>query len=103
MYFIHKSPHVKWIADGQFVGFRLYLTPSSIIDMFYEKLTVQNMKDIEEMINPNVAAQKKLKNQPSGAAGISYDTTTYLDNWGNINEHQLNATTDMISSYRAFW
>src|SRR5690606_14235962 len=77
--FYHKSPSVKWIADGQYAGFRWLLTPSSIIDLFYDKLSITDMEEIEAMVNPMIAAKGKRQSTSTGA--ISYDTQTFSDSF----------------------
>lgn len=96
--FYHKSPSNKWVSQGQYAGFRWMLTPSSILDLYYDKLSVQDMIEIEAMVNPSV--QSKRKNATGGS--ISYDTQTYKDAYGNINEHNLRTSYDMISDYNRF-
>lgn len=98
--FYHKSPSNKWIADGQYAGFRWMLTPSSIIDMFYDKLTVADIEEIEAMVNPMLQSKKKQKGITAG--GISYDTQTFSDNYGNINEHNMRSAYDMINDYQRY-
>jgi hypothetical protein len=98
--FYQKSPSNKWVSEGQFAGFRWMLTPSSIIDMFYDKLTVTDIEEIEAMINPMLISKKKQKGITSG--GIAYDTQTYSDAYGNINEHNMRSTFDMINDYQRY-
>src|SRR5690606_32431501 len=86
--------------DGQYAGFRWLLTPSSIIDLFYDKLSITDMEEIEAMVNPMIAAKGKRQSTSTGA--ISYDTQTFSDSFGNINEHNLRTTFDMIYEYQRF-
>lgn len=95
--FYHKSPSVKWVADGQFAGFRWFLTPSSIIDMYYDDLTVADMEEIQEMINPTYRDRKSVAN-----SNISYDTQSYTNMFGSVNEMNLRTAHDMISDYQRF-
>lgn len=95
--FYHKSPSARWVSESQYAGFRWYLTPSSVIDIFGDQLTTADMDEIENEINPK---SKQKTSSPSGK--IEYDTQTYSDNYGNINEHALGQTYDMISNYQRF-
>jgi hypothetical protein len=98
--FYHKSPSVKWVSEGQFAGFRWMLTPSSIIDIMGNKLTKADMEEIEAMVNPSVQTKRKRKENTTGS--ISYDTSTYSDAYGNINQYDMNATIDMIQDYQRY-
>lgn len=96
--FYHKSPSNKWISQGQFAGFRWMLTPSAVLDLYYDKLTIEDMREIESMVNPSVQAKRR----NTSAGTISYDTQTYLDFYGNINEHNMRSSYDMIADYQRF-
>lgn len=98
--FYHKSPSVKWISEGQFAGFRWMLTPSSVIDLFYDDLTMDDMHEIEAMVNPMVESKRKSKDILSGS--VSYDTNTYKDSYGNLNDHNMRTTYSMIDDYQHY-
>lgn len=98
--FYHKSPSNKWISDGQYAGFRWMLSPSSVIDLFYNKLTVDDIQEIEATVNPAIQSKRVKKGLASGV--ISYDTQTFNDVYGNINEHNMNTALDMIYDYQRF-
>jgi hypothetical protein len=95
--FYHKSPSARWISESQYAGFRWYLTPSSVIDMFGDKLTMADINEIEAAINPN--AKKK---NATATGNVAYDTTTYSNNYGDLNERAMGQAYDMISNYQHF-
>lgn len=101
--FYHKSPTVKWISEGQYAGFRWFLTPSSVIDMFYDDLTVQDIKNIEGLVNPN-ARTKHTKTNTTGIGSIAYDTQTFTDFAGNYNDNAWGSSQldSMISDYQRY-
>lgn len=93
--FSHKSPSVPWVSQGQYAGFRQYLTPSSVIDMFYEDLSVDDMREIEDAISPNNRKQNK-----SASGNIAYDTSTYSNNFGDI--ANIQSAQDLIGDYHRY-
>jgi hypothetical protein len=99
--FYHRSPSVKWISEGQYAGFRLYLTPSSVIDLFYDDLSYEDLKEIEGQVNPG--ARMAVSKNASGIGSIHYDTGTYSDMFGNMYEDSnRDHLTDMIRDYQNY-
>lgn len=94
--FYHKSPSSQWISEGQFAGYRLYLTPSAIIDTYREKLDVDDIIKLEKVSNSSVRAGGF--NSLTGIKSISYDTSVFSDWQGGrfdiINNSQVNSMID---------
>jgi hypothetical protein len=99
--FYHRSPSVKWISEGQFAGFRLYLTPSSVIDLFYDDLSYEDIQLMEGLVNP--AAKMMVTKGSNGVSSIHYDTATFSDFHGNMYEDRLRENlSDMIVDYQKY-
>lgn len=88
--FYHKSPSIRWVSEGQYAGFRQFLTPSAVIDMFYDDLTVKDMEEIEASVIGGVASKK-----PTGT-NVSYDAKTFSNEYGALST----TTTDMINDFQ---
>lgn len=97
--FYHKSPSTRWVHKSQYAGYRLYLTPASILDMFYDKLTHADMEKIYYYINPGNQNKKGIgKNNGSQ---ITYDTQTYKDFNGHLNDKYR--TDEVQEAIAAHW
>lgn len=85
--FYHKSPSVKWVAEGQYAGFVRWLTSSTIIDRYGKGLKPKDIKNLEENSSP---AYHVGPDRRTGINSIDYNTSTYknftgetYDNFGN--------------------
>lgn len=95
--FYHKSPSKRWISESQYAGYRLYLTPSSIIDLFYDELGEADLKKIQALIYPNQGQMSV------GASGkITYRTNSFSDGGGTIAPvyHDMQSMDQMLHDYR---
>lgn len=100
--FYHRSPSVRWISEGQFAGFRWYLTPSSIIDLFYDNLSVSDVEALEALINPNVSLKKATGNG-TGVSSIVYNTSTFSDMHGTLSDRFNNQMLEeMVSNFQLY-
>jgi len=79
--FYHKSKINKWISEGQYAGYRLFLTPSSIIDTYREHLGLEDIDRLENKMNPS--GRGGGVNSLTGIKSIAYDTSTFYDWQGN--------------------
>lgn len=95
--FYHKSASEKWIAKGQYAGYRLYLTPSSIIDLFYDSLTVADIEKIQSFMEPGGGTAHVNAN-----GNIYYDTHTFSDAFGNLNLNRRQQIDEMIHNFQMF-
>jgi hypothetical protein len=95
--FYHKSPSQRWISKSQYAGYRLYLTPSSIIDWFYDKLTKEDLDKIMNKIYPN---QGKMSVGAHGA--ITYNTNSLSDGQGIIAPvyHDMQTVDQMLHDWK---
>jgi hypothetical protein len=91
--FYHKSPSNRWISEGQFAGYKLMLTPSSIIDSYRDKLELEDIQYLENKMNPSRRGGgfKSL----TGIKSINYDTSVFADWHGNTFD---NIDTDLINN-----
>lgn len=98
--FYHKSPSVRWVSEGQYAGYCLWLTVSSIIDMFYGKLTKEDMDKIYQHVNPagNGKAQWTGGNS---SRQIHYDTETFSTASGQLNDRFV--TNELQSMIAQHW
>lgn len=96
--FSHKSPSERWISKGQFAGYRVWLTPSSIIDRYRDKLTIADIEHLEGKLYPNSKAGGV--NSLSGIKSISYDTQTYADQFGTtFRDLNMDVVDQMLNEY----
>lgn len=96
--FCHKSPSERWISKGQYAGYRVWYTPSSIIDMYRDKLTVEDIDHIESKLYPSHKSGGV--NSLSGIKSISYDTSTYSSWQGETYRYLNNIEIDsMINEF----
>jgi hypothetical protein len=91
--FYHKSASARWISESQFAGYRLFLTPSSIIDTCRDYLTLDDINRLEQKLNP--ATKAGGVNSLTGIKSISYDTSVFADWHGNTFD---NLNTSVVSS-----
>jgi hypothetical protein len=94
--FYHKSPSQRWISKSQYAGYRLYLTPSSIIDWFYDKLSGDDLKKVMSKVYPN---QGKMSVGPSGS--ITYNTNSLSDGQGIVAPiyHDMHLLDTMLQNH----
>lgn len=97
--FYEKSKNDRWVSSGQYAGFRTWYTPSGVIDMFYDSLTIEDFQEIEAAVNPNV--KKDNKAGKTGWQSITYDTDTFADYHGNLHGY-LDDAYDMIRDYQRY-
>jgi hypothetical protein len=96
--FYHKSPSNRYVSESQYAGYRLFLTPSSVIDMYREKLTVEDIEKMEDKIYPNRKGGGY--NSISGIKSISYDTSIFVDNQGGMfRDYQFDVVEDMVMEF----
>lgn len=90
--FYHKSPNARWVSDAQYAGFRLYLTPSSIIDMCRPVLTVADIEKMEELVSPDK------KNQAAGWGDYRTDVfaTHQGATFGTLNVDAIDTMVDQF-------
>lgn len=82
--FYHKSPTVKWVADGQYAGFVRWLTPSSIIDRYAKSLKPEDIKKLDTMTSPTYEPKHTGR---IGPQGINYSTDIYKNWTGETFDH----------------
>lgn len=84
--FFHKSSNARFISEGQYAGIRSYLTPSSVIDMFYEDLTVDDVLKIEAITAPHPRSQSFgiANGRDVGTSTIKYETDRYINPEGHM-------------------
>lgn len=96
--FKHQSPSTRWTSEGQYAGTRLFLTPSSVLDLYRDKLTVEDIQYIESKIYPSTRAGGV--NSLTGIKSISFDTFTFSDQFGgtyrDLNMEELD---QMVTEY----
>jgi hypothetical protein len=96
--FWHKSAHTQWVSESQYAGYRMFLTPSSIIDMYRDKLTVDDISKIEDKIYPNRKGGGY--NSISGIKSISYDTSVFVDNQGGMfRDYNFDVVEEMVMEF----
>jgi len=96
--FWHKSASTQWVSESQYAGYRMFLTPSSIIDMYRDKLTVDDINKIEDKIYPNRKGGGY--NSISGIKSISYDTSIFVDNQGGMfRDYNFDVVEEMVMEY----
>jgi hypothetical protein len=96
--FWHKSASTQWVSESQYAGYRMFLTPSSIIDMYRDKLTVEDINKIEDKIYPNRKGGGY--NSISGIKSISYDTSIFVDNQGGMfRDYNFDVVEEMVMEY----
>jgi hypothetical protein len=96
--FWHKSAHTQWVSESQYAGYRMFLTPSSIIDMYRDKLTVDDINKIEDKIYPNRKGGGY--NSISGIKSISYDTSVFVDNQGGMfRDYNFDVVEEMVMEF----
>jgi hypothetical protein len=92
--FYHKSSFTRYISESQYAGYRMFLTPSSIIDMYRDRLTDEDIDELERKMS-NGASQG---NQSiTGLKSISYDTQTFTSAQGEtlaFNQQQIDSMLD---------
>lgn len=72
--FYQKSVNQRWVSESQYAGFRLYITPSEIIDTYGSSLKYKQIEKIEQLVNST---------SNNKSAGGSYNTNTFADNQGS--------------------
>jgi hypothetical protein len=114
--FFHKSVGTKWVSEGQYAGIVSYLTPSSLLDLFYDDLTSADIQYIQDLSTGITSSSTNKK--PTGE--ISYSTDVYANYAGHtyamyqdetndyINEFYLhgktlNARRGLIKTIQAYW
>lgn len=96
--FYHRAPSINWVSDSQYAGFRRHLTPSSIIDLYFDKLSVKDLEQIESFTNPNKAMASNGTTR-TGINSISYDTFTYKNQFGELRMQDHNELGALIDDY----
>lgn len=114
--FFKKSMNGRWVSESQYSGITSYLTPSSILDLFYDDLTLDDIKGIENLSTGMYS--NSIGKKPSGE--VSYTTDVYANQAGHtyamyqdeendyINEFYrygktLNAKRGLIKVIQAYW
>lgn len=96
--FYHKSPHTPWISDSQYAGYRLFLTPSSILDMYRDVISIEDIEKMEEKLYPGNRGGGY--NSISGIKSIGYDTSVFVDNQGGMyRDINTDVVEDMVMEY----
>lgn len=96
--FFHKSPSSRWVSEGQYAGYRLFLTPSAVLDMYRDRLTVEDVDYIEKKLYPSDRSQGV--NSLTGIKSIQWDTSIYADNQGNTwRDINTDAIDQMIEDF----
>lgn len=96
--FSHRSPSCRWVSEGQYAGYRLFLTPSSIIDNWRDKLQLEDIEILENKMNPG--SKHNGYKSLSGIKSISYNTSVFSDFHGNTFDNvNVNEINGMIDEY----
>lgn len=74
--FYHKSEQNHWISQSEYAGFHEYMTLSTIVDTYNNKLTIENVRDLEKLTNPGASANngKYNSNIYASFTGVTFAT-----------------------------
>lgn len=74
--FYHKSEQNHWISQSQYAGFHEYMTLSTIVDTYNNKLSVDDVRALENLTNPGAAGHTSAYNSNIYAShtGVTFAT-----------------------------
>ncbi len=74
--FYHKSENTHWVSESEYAGFHEYMTLSAIVDTFNNKLTIENVRDLEKLCNPGARSHSAGYNSDIYAShtGVTFAT-----------------------------
>ena len=120
--FYQKSPSKEWVSESEYAGFRWYLTPSSVLDMYRTKLTHTQVEEIEQKIAGT--SGRPGGDMYGGTPNVYYDTSTYANQYGLkysdmqdmsiealLSDYNVNSSTDshylnrsgLLKVVQAYW
>jgi hypothetical protein len=91
--FRHRSSASKWASDSQYAGYRLFLSMSSIIDSYRDKLSIEDINYLLDKSNPS--GRNSGYKSVTGIKSISYETNVFADWHGNTFD---NINIDMVDN-----
>jgi len=93
--FFQKSIGTKWVSEGQYAGITSYLTPSSVLDLFYDDLTLDDIQYIQDLVTGNTSGSTNKR--PTGE--INYSTDVYANHAGHTYAMYQNEENDYINEF----
>lgn len=99
--FYHKTPSEPFIHKSSYAGFERWYTLSSLIDIYRNELTTEEVEYLEEKTNPHLKRKRHQENAKTGISSISYDTDTYRDWTGNTFAQYGDHLESLIEEFHA--
>lgn len=90
-----KSQDTKYVEDGQWAVVRKRVTPSSVVDAFYDVLTEEEIKEIED--------PEKVNTHDSFITRQGVDDIDRGDENDFSTAHRDESQSGLINVYRVFW
>lgn len=109
--FYHKSEQNHWISQSEYAGFHEYMTLSTIVDQFNNKLSIDDVRELENLTNPggNKNTTAYNSNIYASHTGVTFNTMNddNIDRMLNDFQHTGSSfyynNAGMIKVIQAYW